>query len=75
MRKMTTFFEYKDEVRTGKKIRLYYIDGIIQNRDAWNELMRVTEAKEDYRAERFTYSPELRASFSTKPLGRIGEAQ
>ena len=56
MRKMTTFYEYKGETRTGKKIRLYYIDGTVQNQGAWAELMAVTDQKQDYRAERFTYS-------------------
>jgi hypothetical protein len=71
MRKMTTFFKYENEARTGKKIRLYYCDGVIQNPTAWEELMRATDAKEDYRAEKFSYSAELRMRFSSQPQGRI----
>ncbi len=71
MRKMTTFYHYENEVRTGKKIRLYYKDGVIQNRTAWDELMQVTDAKQDYRAEKFLSSADLRLHFSSTPQGRF----
>jgi hypothetical protein len=63
MKKMITYREYKDEVRTEKKIRLYYINGSVQNQSAWDELMKVTDAKEDYRMEGVRYGAGLYPSY------------